>query len=90
MKFRLRYKVSARPTKTSLVMTDVGSLLFSGGSGSWVYEPHGNGTRWTQHNTLTFRSSLVGWLLGSLVRWQLLRICVRAMRKAKGIIERAS
>jgi uncharacterized protein YndB with AHSA1/START domain len=87
MKFRLRYKVSARPTKTSLVMTDVGSLLFSGGGGSWVYAPDGRGTRWTQHNTLTFRSSFVGWLLGPLVRWQLLRVCIRAMRKAKGIIE---
>jgi uncharacterized protein YndB with AHSA1/START domain len=89
MKFRLRYKVFARPTKTSLVMTDVRSILFSGGGGSWVYERDGAGTRWTQHNTLTFRSSFVGWLLGPLVRWQLRRACRRAMRTAKAILEGA-
>jgi hypothetical protein len=81
--FLVRYKLTDRPRKTSLVMAEMTSRWFAGGGGSWVYEAIEGGTRWTQTNTVTLRSDLVRLLFGWLVRWQLARATRRAMLKAR-------
>jgi hypothetical protein len=81
--FLVKYKLTDRPRKTSLVMTELRSRWFSGGGGSWTYEELDGATRWTQTNTVTLRSGLVRLVLGWLVRWQLARATRRAMRTAK-------
>ena len=68
-------------------MVDVQSLLFSGGGGSWSYQAtEGGETRWTQSNTLRFKSAVMGFLLAPLVRWILQRATRRAMLEAKRLI----
>jgi hypothetical protein len=69
-------------------MVDVHSPLFSGGGGSWSYEPvAGVGTCWTQQNTLLFRRPWQGLLFGVPLRWWLQRSTERAMRRVKAHLE---
>src|SRR5262245_65364098 len=49
--YTLEYKLYRRGDRTSAAFEDVEAWLFSGGGGSWRYEPDGDGTRWTQANT---------------------------------------
>ncbi len=87
---RLRYKQFERPSRTSLAMVDLRSPLFSGGGGSWSYEPVVGGTLWTQQNSLIFRRPWLGSLLGAALRWWLQRTTERAMRRVKAHLERTA
>jgi hypothetical protein len=84
---RFRYKLFDRPRRTSLSMVEVQSPLFSGGGGSWDYQPIEGGTRWTQSNTLRFKHGLVGIFLAPLATWMLRRATERSMRKAATLIQ---
>ena len=67
--YTLEYKLFRRGDRTSAAFEDVEAWLFSGGGGSWRYEPDGSGTRWTQVNTLELRHPrLTGWLAGMIER----------------------
>lgn len=83
-----QYKQFDRPVRTSLAMEDVESAWIEGGGGSWSYERQGEGTLWTQTNSLRIRPG--GWrtLLAPLVRAQLRRTTRKAMSRAKRIVER--
>lgn len=81
------YKQFDRPHRTSLVMKDVRSPIFSGGGGSWSYSAVPAGTQWTQTNTLRFRHGLVGTLLAGATRVSLARATRRAMARAKERLE---
>ena len=85
--FMVRYKLSDRPVRTSLAMTDSSSRLITGGGGSWAYEARDGGTLLAQQNTLSVRDGVVGALLSPLVRWQLRRLTRKALLNAKRIIE---
>jgi uncharacterized protein YndB with AHSA1/START domain len=83
-----RYQAFERPQHTSLAMVDVQSVLFVGGGGAWTYESRDGGTLWTQTNTLVLADRWFAALLAPLVRWQLRRSTVRAMRAAQRLLER--
>ena len=83
--FAAHYKLSRRPEQTSLAMHDC-KPAWLGGGGSWSYQPHDDGTLWTQTNTLKidgWRGTLFGWF----ARWQLRHMTRKAMRNAKAAIE---
>jgi hypothetical protein len=84
-----QYRQFERPSRTSLVMEDVQSSLFAGGGGSWSYVPKGNGTLWTQTNTLAIKPGWWRGLLLPLMRRQLLLSTRRSMEKAKQRLESA-
>ncbi|MSR47468.1 MAG: hypothetical protein EXS13_10485 [Planctomycetes bacterium] len=65
------------------------SPLVIGGGGSWNYEPAGDGTQWTQSNTLILKPGLLGRLATPIVRWMLRSSTRAAMRKAKELMESA-
>ena len=83
----LIYKLNDRPRKTSLVMTDVNAALITGGGGSWTYEKKGNGTLWTQKNTLILAKGKIVWLLAPVFRWKLRSNTANAMKLAKVKLE---
>ena len=62
--------------------------MVTGGGGSWAYEADGDGTRWTQTNTLALCGGALGAILRPVVRWQLARATRKAMAAAKAAIER--
>lgn len=84
---QLCYKLYDRPRKTSLAMQKTKSPIFSGGGGSWKYEPKDNGTLWTQTNTLVLKNSLSSLLLTPIVKWLLRKNTKEAMKLAKRQIE---
>ncbi len=85
--FTLEYKLFRRGDRTSAAFLDLGNAFFSGGGGSWRYEPRGGGTDWTETNTLELRRPrLLGWLAPA-VEWNLRNGTRRAMAKAKAIME---
>src|SRR5258708_7894577 len=89
MSFQIEYKHIDRPHLTSLVMTDHHpSWLMNGGGGSWQYEDVEGGTRWTQNNTLVVPNPFLYWLLRPMLQWQLQKITLQAMTKAKAILEK--
>ena len=82
-----RYRADHPPARTSLALEDVRSWFVSGGGGSWSYEAEDGGTRWTQVNTLTFRTAVARWVLGRAVERNLLASTRRSMARAKAILE---
>jgi hypothetical protein len=83
----LEYRLFRRGDRTSAAFSGVDSWLFSGGGGSWWYEPDGDGTAWTQVNTLELRHPrLTGWL-ASRIEASLRRSMRSAMARAKAIME---
>jgi hypothetical protein len=68
-------------------MEDTKSLLLEGGGGSWSYAPDGEGTIWTETNSLIVRSGWWRRLFPPLVEWQLKTSTRRAMNKAKDVLE---
>lgn len=82
-----RYRADHRPVRTSLALDEVRSWVVSGGGGSWTYEPEGDGTRWSQVNTLTLRNGVARSLFGTIVERNLLASTRRAMARAKTILE---
>ncbi len=85
--FVLEYKLFRRGGRTSAAFREMGSPLFSGGGGSWSYEPVDGGTDWTQTSTLEFKNSLVGRLFAPALRWNMNRLTKQAMGRAKEIME---
>ncbi|WP_298900381.1 SRPBCC family protein [uncultured Psychroserpens sp.] len=83
----LKYKLCRRPLKTSLVMTNTKSLLFSGGGGSWVYNNEGEVVEWIQTNTLIVKHKFIYWCFGKLIKQMMHKQTKTAMMKAKLIIE---
>ncbi|MEO5705192.1 MAG: SRPBCC family protein [Candidatus Limnocylindrales bacterium] len=85
--FTLEYRLFRRGDRTSAAFADLENAFFSGGGGSWRYEPRDGGTDWTESNTLELRRPrLLGWL-APMVAWNLRNGTRRAMAKAKGILE---
>ncbi len=70
---KLVYKLEDKPNKTSLAMTETRSVLIKGGGGSWKYEPKGQGTLWTQTNTLILKDGFFYALLRPIITIQLKR-----------------
>ena len=85
--FTIEYRLDRRGDRTSAALTAERSLLFSGGGGSWSYQPSGDGTDWTATNTFELKHRLVGTLLAPLIRRQLLASMRKSMAKAKEIME---
>jgi len=85
--FTLEYRLFRRGDRTSAAFLDLENAFFSGGGGSWRYEPRDGGTDWTETNTLELRRPrLFGWL-APLVEWNLRSGTRRAMARAKAIME---
>ena len=90
-RFVFRYAMVRRPTKfdptaqTSLLM-EAESPSWLSGSGSWLYEPIDDGTRWTQFTAINIDSRFFR-LFSSLIRWQFAGATHHAMAKAKEMIE---
>jgi hypothetical protein len=89
LRFVNRYKVSDRPVRTSLAMTEiVPSTVVVSGGGSWSYRPNPTGgTTWTQVNTLKLRNRWLLFFLGPFLKRQLARATRVSMVKAKAILE---
>ncbi len=82
-----KYKQEKRPLQSSLSITETNSKILLGGGGSWRYEPIGDGTLWTQSNTVVIRGDWFGKLLQPLFRFTLKNGTIRSMNKAKWILE---
>jgi hypothetical protein len=85
----IEYKLFRRPERTSAAFLEIHSRWFSGGGGSWSYEPAAGGaaTRWTQTNTMQLKHDRVGALIAPVVRSSLRRTMERSMATAKRILE---
>jgi uncharacterized protein YndB with AHSA1/START domain len=90
MSFSFRYTQMDRPHKTSLALIDPSANWIVGGGGSWRYEGNGDGTLWTQTNTIHLRDSFVLRILQPLVVRMFRRNTRTAMKKAKSILESRS
>lgn len=86
-RFVIEYRLDRRGERTSAAFTEAQSLLFSGGGGSWSYEPNGDGTDWSTTNTLELKHRFLGRLLGPTIRRQLLASMRESMAEAKRIME---
>jgi hypothetical protein len=86
-RFTVAYRLFRRPERTSAAFVDMSSRWVTGGGGSWEYVPQGDGTAWTQTNTLELRPGLLSQLLAPLVGRNLRVSMRRAMAKAKEILE---
>ena len=82
------YKLDERPLKTTLAMKDITSPIIDAGGGSWLYEPQNNGTLWTQTNTIVFKKNILLPLLLPVYKWMFTQQTVKAMKKAKSILEK--
>lgn len=85
--FTVEYRLFRRPDRTSAAFVDVESRLISGGGGSWRYEPSGQGTDWTQTNTLELGRSRLVRLIAPLVERNLRSSMRRSMARAARILE---
>jgi hypothetical protein len=83
----IEYKLDRRGERTSAAFRDMKSRIFSGGGGSWSYEPRDGGTDWTETSTLEFRNGLIGRLGAPMIRRNMATLTRKAMAKAKGIME---
>ncbi len=83
----LQYKLEERPVRTSQSLTGTRSPLFRGGGGSWHYEPHENGTVWTQTNSLVLKSGFMIRLFRPALEAMLRRSTRQSMKNAKKLIE---
>jgi hypothetical protein len=85
--FTIEYRLFRRGERTSAAFVDVDSWVISGGGGSWAYEGQGDGTDWTQTNTIELRHPrLLGWMKALLERS--LRTSMRtAMSNARSMLE---
>ena len=83
----LQYQKFDRPSQTSLLMEDVRSTVVAGGGGSWSYAAQGEGTLWTQTNSIVMRPGWWRALLAPLARGQLEASTRRSMEKARTILE---
>ena len=81
------YKLEDRPNKTTLAVKEVQSSIIESGGGSWTYSAQNNGTLWSQVNTLVFKNTYLLPLLLPVYKWMLHRQTIRAMNKARKLIE---
>lgn len=82
-----QYKQFDRPERTSLAMEDVHSKWIESGGGTWLYEPEGGGTRWTQTNTLMVKPHWLSRLLLPVIQRRLRSSTRAAMQRAKVMLE---
>ena len=82
-----QYKQFDRPERTSLAMEDIHSPWIESGGGTWLYEPEGSGTRWTQTNTLMVKPRWLSALLQPVVERRLRSTTRTAMQRAKAMLE---
>ena len=85
--FTVEYRLFRRPERTSAAFVDPDSRWLIGGGGSWSYEPDGEGTAWTQTNTMESRSNWILGLLAPLFERQLRSSMRQAMARARDILE---
>jgi hypothetical protein len=83
----LKYKQFDRPHRTSVVITDLNSRLMRASGGAWEYLAKEDGTLFTQTNTIKLANRFVHFMLGAIVRWQLRKLTLTAMEKAKAVLE---
>jgi hypothetical protein len=85
--FEARYKLFRPHERTSLVMSASTWKVFTGGGGGWDYKKDGDGTLWTQTNTVTLEDGLLGSFLAPFF-WLGVTFGTRAsMRRFKGLVE---
>jgi len=81
------YKLDDKPNKTTLVASEIKSVLIQKAGGSWSYEDKNAGTLWMQTNSIEFKNkflfTLINPFLKRLFEWQ----TIQAMTTAKKIIE---
>jgi hypothetical protein len=83
----IEYTLFRRGERTSAAFVDVDSRLISGGGGSWAYDAVGDGTDWTQTNTVELRHPRLAALLAPLLERGLRSSMRQAMRTAKSMLE---
>lgn len=86
-RFTVSYRLFRRPERTSAEFEDVSSPWITGGGGSWRYEASGDGTDWTQTNTLELKRPRLLRSLAPLIERNLRSSMRRAMAEAKAIME---
>lgn len=82
----MEYTLFRRGERTTAAFTASSRLIASGG-GSWSYAARDGGTDWTQTSTLEFRNELFGRLFAPILRRNMTTLTVKAMAKAKAIME---
>ncbi|MSQ79858.1 MAG: SRPBCC family protein [Flavobacteriaceae bacterium] len=82
------YKQEVRPKKASFMAKEIKSSLIFSYSGSWVYEPEGDGCNWTQTNQIVLNNSLLNRLLFSLYKTIFQSQTVTAMKLANILIKK--
>jgi len=87
LKAVFQYRQFDRPSRTSLWMEEVQSVIVAGGGDSWSYVNMDGGTSWTQTNTVVVKPGWWRRLLVPLVRRQLLLSTRRAMESARQKLE---
>ncbi len=85
--FTLAYKLFRRGGRTSAAFEIEKSPLFSGGGGSWDYAARADGTDWSQTSTVEFKNAFLGRLFGPMIRWNMRRSSLKAMNRARDIME---
>jgi hypothetical protein len=86
-RFTIEYRLDRPGDRTSAAFTKVESSFFSGGGGSWSYQPSDGGTDWTATNTFELKHARLGRLLAPIVRNRMLASMRKSMAKAKTIME---
>ena len=81
------YKLDHRPFKTTLVAKEIKSAIIESAGGSWAYEPNENGTLWTQTNSIVLKNGFWLRLLLPFFRWAFRFQTIKAMEKAKKMME---
>jgi hypothetical protein len=85
--FTVEYRLFRPPERTSAAFVDVTSAWITGGGGSWRYETSGQGTVWTQTNTLELKHPRLLRILAPLFERNLRSSMRRSMADAKRILE---
>ena len=81
------YKAAERPLHTSVIMKDVVSGLVAGGGGSWRYEPHEDGSVWTQSMRIDLKQRWGLRFFIPLIAFMLRRQVRKSMRRARDMLE---
>ena len=81
------YKLDDKPSKTTLVATEIKSPLIEKAGGYWSYEDENEGTRWNQTNSIELKNKLHLRLLTPLLKKVFERQTRQAMSRAKELLE---
>ncbi|HET6379641.1 MAG TPA: SRPBCC family protein [candidate division Zixibacteria bacterium] len=83
----LEYQLFRRGERTSAAFVDVDSSWVGGGGGSWAYESNGDGTHWTQTNTLELKHPRLMGFMAPMIERNLRSSMRRAMARAVAMME---